>query len=132
MCYHLGVMMLYWELSGLLLLVKFKGQFLTMVFCYKGRKVLLQEMKQSRSHLLDGDQFFKAPIKKSLLVHISTPSLAERQSALLVEVADLLRSLTLQWGYLLLGGMNITLLSMKELNQSAKGHTGTPFTKRMR
>ena len=40
---------------------------------------------------MDGDQFFKAPIKKGLLVYISTPSSAEGQSALPVEVANLLQ-----------------------------------------
>ena len=48
-------------------------------------------MKQFGSHLLNGDQFFKAPIKKGLLVHISTPSSAKGWAALLVEVADLLQ-----------------------------------------
>ena len=74
--------------------IQWNFQFLTMEFCHKGHKVLLEGLKQSGSHLLDGDQFFKTPIKKGLLVHILTPSLAEEQAALPVEVADLLQEFT--------------------------------------
>ena len=61
-----------------------------MEFCHKEHKVMLQGLKQSGSHLLDGDQFFKIPIKKGFLVHILTPSSTKKQAALLAEVADLL------------------------------------------
>jgi len=40
---------------------------------------------------LDGDQFFKAPIKKGLFVHISAPSSIEMKTPLLAKVVDLLQ-----------------------------------------
>ena len=71
--------------------IQWNFQFLTMEFCHQGHNIKLQGLKQTDSHLINGDQFLKTPIKKGLLVHISNTSSLEKQAALPVAVTDLLQ-----------------------------------------
>ena len=114
--------------------IQWNFQFLTMEFCHKGHKVLLQGMKQFGSHLLNGDQFFRLQSRKAFwfISQLRPQPKGELPYLQKIYVENLLRFLTLQQGYLLLGGINITLLFRNELNQSAKGHTSTLFSKKMR
>ena len=70
--------------------IQWKFKLLTMGFCYENHKVLLQGLTPSlRSSIVDCKQFFKASVKKGLLLQITSVEAVVLEDRLPVEV-DLL------------------------------------------
>ena len=72
--------------------IQWKFKLLTMGFCYESHKVLLQGLTPSlRSSIVDCKQFFKASVKKGLLLQIANVEAVVTKVRLPVEVELLLQ-----------------------------------------